>query len=315
MKLNLFEFSKNQVKQLDEIIKSFPGSRMNESTFNEIMKPVNISFSVEEGSRLLSHVICESFDSYTQQSQRYVAMGDGSFVTPSEIVDTEVEDKYKSLMSNIFSFYNEMTREKEGELRGRGSGPEKYVHRIPIEDGRYILPIATTTNILVTMSGEKAVNFARLLKEHPQKEVYALADDFINSFEMEEFKNVLDFLSNKNLRDSEIIYTRFKPMFDQISKDEVVLFDRFQNPVHRVALGGVTSTHSKPPSVVYAKWSPEEADARAEKISNKVLGYGHESIAEHARVSFGTQQSLTSYHQWERHRLKSEVREPFEKNV
>ncbi|MCK5026099.1 MAG: FAD-dependent thymidylate synthase [Nanoarchaeota archaeon] len=313
MKLNLFEVNKKQINQLDEIINNFTSSRINERTFNEMMKPVNISFSVEEGSRLLSHVVCESFDSYTQQSQRYVAVGDNAFVIPQEIKGTEFEDRYKNLMSDIFSFYNEMTLEKEGELRGRGSGPEKYVQGIPIEDGRYILPIAATTNVLVTMSGEKAINFVKLLKEHPQQEAHDLAYDFINSFEKDTFKTVLDSLSDTDLKDQEVIYTHFKPMFDKISKDEIVLFDRFQNPVHRVALGGVTSTHSKPPSVVYAKWSAEEADARAEKISNKVLGYGHESIAEHARVSFGTEQSLTSYHQWERHRLKDEVREPFEK--
>jgi len=307
-------------------------------------------------------------------------MGDDAFIIPPELKGTDFETKYKTIMAKVFGLYNEMTREKEGELRGRGSGPEKYVHGIPIEDGRYILPLATTSNIFVTMPGNKAINFSRLMMTHPQEEVLQLGRAFIEAFDRENVSKIIKEMGFENEIDEEYLHEFFKPMLDKIDKN-VVLFDSFGNPIQRVALGGITSTNPKSPSEVYAKWEPEwdevndpirfsrtnewdrnpnlkerflkfykakekqlldsipdesrqfiklessflmdtalkewiqtlNPNERARVIAERILGYGHESISEHSRESYGSEQSLTSYHQFERHRLPENYREPFEK--
>ena len=46
-------------------------------------------------------------------------------------------------------------------------------------------------------------------------------------------------------------------------------------------------------------------------MTSRVLGYGHASIAEQCRTTFGMMFSLVTYHQQVRHRLPSTFREPW----
>ena len=355
MTIALFELNEKLRENLSNKITTFP----NETTFNRMMAPMSISASFEGISRLLSHVICESLDSYTQQSQRYVPMSDSAFITPKEIEESRFHSAYEALMKDIFEFYHEITQAKPEKKRGRGSKADDYEFGIPIEDGRYIIPLAAKTNVMATLSGNKAVNFARNLFEQPQKEAHEHANDFIASFDDPLIESIIDKHSHSNAVDTESIQKIYQEMFDKIDKN-AVLFDKFNNPIHRVALGGLSSTNPNTPSSVYAKWEPEydrvrfqysddkslqqrfqkfleanysetpteeldekkpvllmewlnsfEPTNRATGIAEKILGYGHESIAEHSRTTYGTEQSLTSYHQFERHRLPSNIRERF----
>ena len=108
METKLFEINKEELLKLENFLSKKENEEINESTFFELAKPINFSISVEECSRLISHNICEALDSYTQQSQRYVKMGAGAFVTPKEIKElgSEIEKEYVELNNEIFEFYN-----------------------------------------------------------------------------------------------------------------------------------------------------------------------------------------------------------------
>ncbi|MFP4424373.1 MAG: FAD-dependent thymidylate synthase [Candidatus Woesearchaeota archaeon] len=319
MEIKLFEVQKKNKKGLERLLE-FPEERINENTFNEVMKQYNISASIEEESRLSSHIVCESLDSYTQQSQRYVVISREGFILPEEIKGTEHEESFKNIVMECFELYEEMTEEAEGKARGRGAKDSNYKHKIPIEDGRYIIPLAAKTNVFVTMPGNKVVNFYRNLIQNPQKELQEIADSFIENISEEFGKKAGDLIkkyAKDNMVDMEVVQKAYEGVFNQIDKNEV-LFDRFEKPTQRVALGAISSTNPNTPSKVYEKWEKDtkdltnEPDKRAKKIAEKVLGYGHESIAEHDRSVYGTEQSLTSYHQFERHRLPENHREYFE---
>ena len=160
MKVELIETNSEEMEKLNDFLAK---NEINIETFNELAKNINFSFSVEECSRLLSHHICESLDSYTQQSQRYVKMGENAFVLPDEIKNSDLEKEFVELTKELFEFYGKITQIKDG-FAGRKASESDYVHGIKIEDGRYILPLNTTTNILVTMNFSRIINFYNAMK-------------------------------------------------------------------------------------------------------------------------------------------------------
>lgn len=107
---------------------------------------LNFTFAIEGVSRALTHqLVRHRHASYSQQSQRYVAIKNGEFVyiTPPSIKNKKtLNTKYEALMQQIGSFYEEM--QQEG---------------IKAEDARFLLPNATETKIVVTMNARSLLNF------------------------------------------------------------------------------------------------------------------------------------------------------------
>lgn len=108
------------------------------------------TFEIRGVSRALTHqLVRHRIASYSQQSQRYVNMGDFGSVIPKSIMDNpDAFDDYVNLMGRISQFYEELVSE-EG-------------YHIPEEDARYILPNACTTNIVVTMNARELMHFFSL---------------------------------------------------------------------------------------------------------------------------------------------------------
>ncbi|RKQ63721.1 thymidylate synthase (FAD) [Thermovibrio guaymasensis] len=109
------------------------------------------TFLVDGISRACSHQLVRHRPaSYSQQSQRYVAMRKFPYVEPESVKGVKVEVNneevsFKDLMELIGKFY------------------EKLVEKgVPKEDARFVLPNACTTRIVFTMNGEELVHFLRL---------------------------------------------------------------------------------------------------------------------------------------------------------
>ena len=117
----------------------------------ELLRHSSFTFLVDGISRACSHQLVRHRPaSYSQQSQRYVAMKSFPYVEPETVrgVKVELDGKeveFKELMELIGKFY-------EG-LVERG---------VPKEDARFVLPNACTTRIVFTMNGEELVHFLRL---------------------------------------------------------------------------------------------------------------------------------------------------------
>jgi thymidylate synthase (FAD) len=93
---------------------------------------------------------------------RYVNLSEldyNDFVTPKTIKENDAEEEYKELLESTISTYKKLL--------------EKGV---PKEDARFVLPIASPTNITVTMNGRELLHFLDLrLEENAQWEIREVA--------------------------------------------------------------------------------------------------------------------------------------------
>lgn len=124
------------------------------------------TFSIEGISRACSHqLVRHRIASYSQQSQRYVRGDLFDFVVPDKILDNpNALLLYDDIMSRIQLIYKKLVDECG----------------IPKEDARYILPNATTTNIVVTMNARELLHFIELRSSpRAQWEIRELAQEML----------------------------------------------------------------------------------------------------------------------------------------
>lgn len=111
-----------------------------------VIEHATFTFSVQGVSRALTHqLVRHRIASFSQQSQRYVAIDDPSYITPPTIEeDKELKEKYDDLMMNIWDIYSKLQK------------------TVPAEDARYVLPNGCTTNITITMNARELLHFFSL---------------------------------------------------------------------------------------------------------------------------------------------------------
>ncbi|MDR3543156.1 MAG: FAD-dependent thymidylate synthase [Desulfosporosinus sp.] len=278
---------------------------INELSLIQVLKTVNISFFLEEINRLQSTLICELKDSYVQQSQRYVTMSEGSYILPKlEENDGKVATE---LIEKAFGLYGRMSQLKEGSFKGRPKS-EHYMHGIPIEDARYILPLSTKTNVCVAMSGDKLIEFFKLMNDKKYGNIFtSLCEDLV-SYLPSSLVNLLPRDYDSNVC-GDIISDYYSDYFSRIStENNLIMLDCFSDIDMKVGFGALTSTLKETPSQAIEKWG-KDAPVKAKCVVERVLGYGHDSIAEQARTTFGMMCSMVTYHQQLRHRLSQNYRE------
>ncbi|WP_461205223.1 FAD-dependent thymidylate synthase [Clostridium sp. DL1XJH146] len=284
---------KNKIKYLDE------------KTIKEILKTTNISFVAEGIDRIQSTLLCELKDSYVQQSQRYVTMKEDSYKLP--VLDDEDNKKAKELTEKLFKLYETMSQMKDGNFKGRPK-INNYKYEIPIEDARYILPLATKTNVCVAMTGDKLYELFLLINDKRYLSIFTELREEISKILPNKLAHLLP-NSYDGGKDKDIIQSLYTKDMDKINHEKnMVLLNCFENIDLKVGLGALTSTQARTVSETLIKWG-EEAIDKAEGVVERVLGYGHDSIAEQARTTFGMMCSMVTYHQQIRHRLSQNHRE------
>lgn len=302
MKITNFEHT-----GLDEIESWINQNNVNDITKNDLkecLKYINISFVLEEIDRVQSTLICELKDSYVQQSQRYVAIKEDAFDLPK--FETEDKEKGEKLIKRAFDLYDKMSKLKDGEFKGRPK-VSNYLYGIPIEDARYILPLAAKTNISISMSGNKLIDFFCLMNSEKYLNIFEnIKKEFVKLLPSSLSLLLLDIQSTYN---SKFVEKFYENEFAKINHDNnMIILNAFENIDLKVGLGAITSTQAKTPSKVLEQWG-EQAAEKAKGVTDRVLGYGHDSISEQARTTFGMMCSMVTYHQQIRHRLSENYRE------
>ncbi|MHA1202362.1 MAG: FAD-dependent thymidylate synthase [Candidatus Heimdallarchaeaceae archaeon] len=98
--------------------------------------------------------------SFSQQSQRYVDAENFEYVIPEEINKSTYGEKYKEIVNQTHELYQEMVNDG-----------------IPKEDARYILPNATSTQLIVSMNGHSLIDLlVRRICQRSQWEIRELAE-------------------------------------------------------------------------------------------------------------------------------------------
>lgn len=303
--MRITNFESPELHNVDLWIKENSDKVIDKDIMKEILKTVNIAFVVEGMNRIQSTLLCESKDSYVQQSQRYVTMDESFYKIP--LLNKTDSIKAKELIEKAFSLYSKMSELKEGKFKGRPK-TENYKHGIPIEDARYILPLATKTNMTVAMTGDKLYDLFLLIND---RKYFNLFDDFrkeiINHLPnglVQQLPTYCD--STKRTIITEQFYNRYMDKIDE--NNNMVYIDGFENLDLKAGLGALTSTSPDTVSKILAEWK-DNADEKAKGVVKRVLGYGHYSIAEQARTTFGMMCSMVTYHQQIRHRISKNYRE------
>ena len=141
------------------------------SGHESILEHAVYTFEIKGVSRALTHqLVRHRIASYSQQSQRYVRMAYSSrdcfdYVMPKSIWDNP---EARALYDN----HMRATAEVYGRLVD--------CYKLPMEDARYILPNACTTNIIVTMNARSMLNLFRYRTcERAQWEIRELANKML----------------------------------------------------------------------------------------------------------------------------------------
>ena len=102
-----------------------------------IIEHASATFEISGISRACSHqLVRHRLASYSQESQRYVAMDDPEWVIPDDVAEDEAAlEVWETFAGQVVSAYE--------ALRERG---------VRKEDARFVLPNATATRIIVTMN-------------------------------------------------------------------------------------------------------------------------------------------------------------------
>lgn len=130
-----------------------------------VIEHASFTFNISGVSRALTHeLVRHRMASYTQQSQRYVKLGEGNYVIPETIKsDPALLEAYKETIQKSFETYKKLLDKK-----------------IPPEDARYVLPNATHTSIVVTMNARSLLHFFTLrCCYRAQWEIRKLADTML----------------------------------------------------------------------------------------------------------------------------------------
>lgn len=123
------------------------------------------SFRIKDVSRSLTHqLVRHRLASFTQKSQRYVGETNFSFVEPPKIKENEEAHK-------IYLDFMEKVRETYRKLRDL---------KIPKEDARFVLPNATTTEIVITANLREWRHIMELRgSKHAQWEIRSMAIEIL----------------------------------------------------------------------------------------------------------------------------------------
>lgn len=147
----------------DDVMKSLI-SAIN-SGHESVLEHWSATFAVSGVSRALTHqLVRHRVASYSQQSQRYVDMDGFDYVVPESILNCpDSLEQFKWGMKAIQKVYKTL-----------------LAYGIDMEDARYILPNACTTNIIVSMNARQLRHFFALrCCNCAQWEIRELADKML----------------------------------------------------------------------------------------------------------------------------------------
>lgn len=158
-------------KSASELLETLPEDKISgvidsvmDSGHHSVIEHACFTFSIEGVSRSLTHqLVRHRLASFSQQSQRYVSLKEPSYVVPETIRgDPELEREFEELMDRSWKTYR------------------KLAEKVPIEDARYALPNACTTNIVVTMNARELWHFFTLrCCNRAQGEIRRAADEML----------------------------------------------------------------------------------------------------------------------------------------
>lgn len=150
---------------------------------------VTFTFGIEDVSRaFLAQITRHRIASFSVQSQRYVKENNFTFITPPEIKQSNTANiLFEEAMTNAISSYNQLAdilaKKHFDSLIAIGKDEKtakNLAEKTAIEDARFVLPNACSTQMIVTMNARSLLNFFKLrCCNRAQWEIKSVADSML----------------------------------------------------------------------------------------------------------------------------------------
>jgi len=150
---------------------------------------VSFTFAIEGISRVLSHqLVRHRLASYSQQSQRYVALNQFEYIIPPSIEKNEKAKMiFEQTMESDQKAYDDLVNilkprlyDEEIKSGKTEKAAVREAEKRAIEDARFVFPNACETKIVVTMNARSLYNFfEHRCCNRAQWEIRALAFDML----------------------------------------------------------------------------------------------------------------------------------------
>jgi len=147
---------------------------------------VSFTFAVEGVSRVLTHqLVRHRIASFSQQSQRYVALDQFDYVMPPMIEKNQkAKELFEEAMADDQKKYNQLVDLLQvtyvEEFKGHGDSDKvakRKAEKKAIEDARFVFPNACETKIVFTMNARTLLHFFHhRCCERAQWEIRQMAD-------------------------------------------------------------------------------------------------------------------------------------------
>ena len=248
------------------------------------------NFDILDVSRLAAEEL-QSFRlaSFTEKSQRYIRIGEDLIVPPE--LDGDIEEDYRGCASKLFQLYNRLF----DALRGSGLLTDNAK-----EDARYILPLATSCQMGMTVNARELEHMVRRLSCHPFAEVRMIAGKLLE-LAMDAAPSLFLFLEPTAMD----MFAHSMSPVESPPSDSVVLLDCDDDS----KVGSLLVQRRSGLSIKTAdkKWIDLDKQGREELFAEALSGLGiHDSLPriwEFFRAEFELVLSATAYAQLKRHRL------------
>ena len=178
-----------------------------------------VHLACEQSSQLLAKVLeWGRLMAYLEQSTRYVPYDDRPggrwrYVTPAEVVDAGLEDRYRAAVDGAFETYARWLEPLQEMLRERypkDPGDSDFVYRSTIRAKacdalRGLLPAATRSNVGIYGTGQGYEQLLLRMRAHPLAEVRTFADLMLTELR----KVIPAFLTRVDVEDRGVAWSRY----------------------------------------------------------------------------------------------------------
>ena len=252
------------------------------------------NFDILDVSRLAAEEL-QSFRlaSFTEKSQRYIRIGEDLVIPPE--LSSDSQRSYGECASKLFQLYNRIY----DCLRSSGLAPDRAK-----EDARYVLPLATSCQMGMTVNARELELMVRRMSCHPFEEVRSIAAGLLELV-MEAAPSLFLFLKPTAMD----TFAHSSSPIESPPPDRVVLLDCDDDS----KVGSLLIQWSRGSSLDTAAvaWSELDGEGREELFMDALSGLGiHDPLPriwEFFRAEFQLVLSATAYAQLKRHRLCSRL--------
>lgn len=275
------------------------------------------NFDVSHLSRLAAEELqYHRLQSFTEKSQRYITIGE-DYVVPQELLGTPHEAHYREIIGRLFTAYNEIfanlhEHHRPEDVSGLSKTEVRDIETRAKEDARYLLPLACSTQMGMTLNARNLEHLLWELSDHPLAEVRDLglalhaavgkmAPSLVKYTTRQEFPRQNREVLVKHFQDS-------KPTRGQLqfwSEPSATLIDFDESAEERILRAFAFSSGNENARLDGSKIWPT--------IFEK-LG-AHDPVYrefESARATFVLEMSATCYAQFKRHRLMTQLVQAYE---